>query len=31
MWVPMFVIHRAASPPGPAARWLLARLEEFST
>jgi DNA-binding transcriptional LysR family regulator len=31
MWVPMFVIHRAASPPGPAGRWLLARLEEFST
>jgi DNA-binding transcriptional LysR family regulator len=27
MWVPMFVIHRAASPPGPAGRWLIDALE----
>jgi DNA-binding transcriptional LysR family regulator len=27
MWVPMFVIHRAASPPGPAGRWLIEALE----
>lgn len=26
--LPMFVIHRAASPPGPAGRWLIAALEQ---
>jgi DNA-binding transcriptional LysR family regulator len=31
MWVPMFVIHRVASPPGPAGRWLIDALQRQQT